>query len=72
MMYNLEQVFYGTCTIIWLLGTMGQYISEKLHFQLEDKLDVLSNDGQYLIVRHGDKRYAMDMDSAHAIKVTIS
>lgn len=72
MMYNLEQVLSGACTIIWLLGAMGQYINEQLHFELDDELCVLFNYGDSVIVRHGEKRYALDSESAHAIKVTIA
>lgn len=71
MMYNLEEIFSGACTIIWLLGAMGTYLKECMHIDTDDELYVLYNDGRSLIVRHGEKRYAMDAESAHSVKVTI-
>lgn len=68
-MYNLEEVVSGTCTIIWLLGTMGQFLKEQMHLDYDDEIDVLYNDGTSLIIKHNQKKYALDYNTAHSIKV---
>ncbi len=70
-MYNLEQLKNGeTCTICWLLGEIGKQLKERLHLELDDQIDVLYNDGDSLIIKHSNKKYALDAISAHAIKVS--
>lgn len=70
-MYNLEELNAGkTCTICWLLGEIGKQLKERMHFELDDKIDIVYNDGNSLIIKHSNKKYAIDSISAHAIKVS--
>ena len=71
-MYNLEEILQGsTCTICWLLGSMGSTLKHILHLDLADTISVLYNDGISMIIRHNDRTFALDAQSAHAIKVNI-
>lgn len=69
-MFNLEEVSTGkTCTIRWLLGEVGKYLQDKMHLELDDHLNVIYNDGESIIIKHDNKTYALNYESAHAIKV---
>lgn len=70
-MLNLENVEAGTlCTIVWLLGRMGDYLRTACHFNEDDNLNVILNYGDgSVIVSHDGRRYAMGPDASHAIKV---
>lgn len=71
-MYNLEEILQGsTCTICWLLGSMGNELKHILHLDLDDKISVLYNDGISMIIRHNNQTFALDTQSAHAIKVSM-
>ncbi len=69
-MFNLEEMQSGkTCTICWLLGEIGTLLKERLKVEIDDTIDVISNDGYELIIRTNEHTYALDSFSAHAIKV---
>lgn len=71
-MYNLEEVLQGTtCTICWLLGSIGKQLKQMLDVDIDDEIRVLYNDGNSMIIRHADQTFALDTCSAHAIKVTL-
>lgn len=72
-MYNLEELQSGSsCTIIWLLGNIGKFLQDNLHLSLDDEINVLYNDGKSLIIKHHNKKYALDSLSAHSIKVVLA
>lgn len=69
-MYNLEEIQQGvSCTIIWLLGSIGDLLKERMNLDLDDEIHVLYNDGISMIIEHHNKKYAIDNMSAHSIKV---
>ncbi|MDD6257837.1 MAG: FeoA domain-containing protein [Erysipelotrichaceae bacterium] len=71
-MFNLEELNTGsTCTITWLLGQMGTWLKDTFGFNEDDNLKILYNDGNSIIVAKDEHRYAMDYETAHAIKVTV-
>lgn len=69
-MFNLEDVHSGTeCQIVWLLGETGTWLKTILHFDEEDTIRVIRNDGEGVIIDHQAHRYALGNEAAHAIKV---
>lgn len=69
-MWNLEDVNSGTdCRIVWLLGETGTWLRQIFHFDEEDMIRVIRNDGEGVIIDHNHHRYAMGNEAAHAVKV---
>ena len=71
-MRNLEEVESGKyCRIVWLLGSVGKYLRSTLDLDEDDELYVRENNGVSLIIAKGEKRYALDAETAHWIKVEV-
>lgn len=69
-MFNLEEMKSGDiCTICWMLGDLGTFLKERLKLDIDDTIQIISNDGYELIIRSNNNTYALDSFSAHAIKV---
>ena len=52
-----------------MLGDLGTFFKERLKLDIDDTIQIISNDGYELIIRSNNHTYALDSFSAHAIKV---
>ena len=60
------------CMVIWLIGRIGTLIERFCDIHEEDELDVIANYGRGgVIIAVDNRRFALDYDSARAIKVTL-
>lgn len=70
MMHNLEEISSGSYVqIVWFLGDIGRKLKVFMKAEEDDVIRVWRNDGYGIIIDVNKHRYALDNETAHAIKV---
>ncbi len=73
-MLNLRDVRSGEgCTVIWLIGQCGDLLRSAFELHEEDRVKMVSNLGNGgVIIRNGNRTFAMSSDAAFYVKVDLS